>query len=272
MHEPSAANERVVFLTGASSGIGEALARELAHRGLRVALGARRTDRLRALARELGGDGRALALSCDVTHDGSVEEAVRRTIDTFGRLDVCVANAGYAVHGSLSTLTIDDYRRQLETNFFGVLRTLYASLPSLRSSRGQLVFTGSVAGHLAPPLGASAYSASKFALRGLAEGIRAELAHEGIGVTLVSPGFVQTEIGRVDNRGALRDEDRMPAPTWLRMPAAKAARDIADAIERRAPEVVVTLHGKALVALSRLAPGLLRAGSMRVRVPSRKES
>ena len=170
-----------VLITGASSGIGEALAREFAGRGAAIALLGRRTDRLDALAGELRGTGRrAIAVPCDVTHDGDLEAAVARATGEFGRLDVAVANAGFGVVGNVADLSLDDYRRQFETNVFGVLRTVHAVLGPLTGTRGTLVLIGSVSGHLAAP-GASAYSMSKFAVRALAGALRGELAPRGRG-------------------------------------------------------------------------------------------
>lgn len=247
---------RVVFITGASSGIGAALAREFARQGADLALAARRGERLDALAAELASAGRrALALPCDVTRDGDLERAVARTMADLGRLDVLVANAGFGLVGRLDALTLEDYRRQLETNVFGVLRTIYAGLAGLRRTRGHLVIMGSVSGHIATP-GSSAYAMSKFAVRALAEALHFELAPSGVSVTLVSPGFVDTEIHQVDRRGGRHPEARHPAPAWVRMSADRAARQIVRAVARRRREVVVTWLGKLTVFVRRHLPWL----------------
>jgi short-subunit dehydrogenase len=254
-----AATGPVVFITGASSGIGAALAREYARRGAELALAARRTDRLDALASELQAKGRrALVLACDVTREGDLEAAVARTRDAFGRIDVVVANAGFGVVGPVDRLQLDDYRRQFETNVFGVLRTIYATLDDLKRSRGRLAILGSVSGHLATP-GGSPYAMSKFAVRALAEALRHELRHVGVAVTLISPGFVESEIRLVDNEGRLKTDSRDIVPRWLRMGADPAARQIVRAIERRKREAVITGHGKALVFVQRHAPWLMSA-------------
>ncbi|HYE93117.1 MAG TPA: SDR family NAD(P)-dependent oxidoreductase [Terriglobales bacterium] len=248
---------RAVLITGASSGIGAALAREFAARGADLALAARRTDRLDELAKELTARGRrALVLACDVTRDGDLEAAAARTREALGGIDVVVANAGFGVVGPAEALTLADYRRQFETNVFGVLRTLYATLGDLKRSRGVFAIIGSVSGHLATPNG-TPYAMSKFAVRALAEGLRHELRPAGVAVTLLSPGFVESEIRFVDNDGRLRAGGRDIVPPWLRMRTATAARQIATAIERRQRERIVTGHGKALVFLARHAPGLM---------------
>ena len=246
-----------VLITGASSGIGAALAREFAHQGANLVLLARRTDRLTALAAELEREGRrALALTGDVTVEGDLERAVAETRAKLGRLDVVVANAGFGVVGPVERLTLDDYRRQFETNVFGVLRTVHASVADLKAARGRLVILGSVAGYVATP-GASPYAMSKFAVRALSEALGHELAPAGVSVTLVSPGYVDSEIRRVDNTGRFQTAQPEPVPGWLVMPTAKAARQIVRAVGRRRGEVVITAHGKLAVFMQRHAPWLV---------------
>ena len=261
---------KVALITGASAGIGAALARELACDGADLVLTARREDRLRDVAREIEAMGRkAIVVGCDVTRDGDVERAVAAAVEQYGRLDIVVANAGFGVAGRVEELKLDDFRRQLETNVFGVLRTLYASLPELRKTGGQFVVIGSVSGHVPTPA-TSAYCMSKFAVRGFAESIHDELAASGVSVTLVSPGFVDSDIRRVDNQGKVHENAPDPVPAWLRMPTDRAARTIVRAIRRRRREVVVTGHGKALVFLYRHAPWLVRFLIARFGAPKRR--
>ena len=250
---------QVALITGASAGIGAALARELARQGADLVLLARRQDRLAALAAEIERrHRRALIVAADVTVDGDLERAVAAARTAFGKLDVVVANAGFGVVGPFERLTLDDYRRQFETNVFGVLRTVRAALDPLKATRGRLVIIGSVAGYIASP-GGSPYAMSKFAVRGLAYALRLELAPSGVAVTLVTPGYVESEIRRVDNTGVFREAAPESAPSWLVMPADRAARRIVRAIARRRAEVVVTAHGKVGVFVQRHAPWLIRA-------------
>jgi short-subunit dehydrogenase len=256
---------KTVLVTGASAGIGAAVARELAVHGANLVLTARRRDRLDALAGELGARTKAIAVTVDVTRDGDLEAAVAEAERAFGGLDIAVANAGFAVTGRVDRLSLDDHRRQLETNLFGVLRTIYAALPALKRSRGQLAIIGSVAGHV-PTAGIAPYNMSKFALRALAEDLHAELAPEGVGVTLLSPGFVVSDIGRVDNQGVRHDEDRSTIPAWLHIPTDRAAREIVAAIETRRREAIIGGHAKVAVFLYRHVPWLVRA-ALRLRRP-----
>lgn len=262
---------QAAFITGASSGIGEALAREFARAGADLALAARRVDRLEKLAADIEGLGRrALVLPCDVTVDGDLERAAARTRETLGHIDVVVANAGFGVMGPVETLTLDDYRYQFETNVFGVLRTVYATLEDVKRARGRVVLLGSVSGHVGLP-GSSAYSMSKFAIRGFAESLAHELAPHGVAVTLVSPGFVESEIRHVDNQGRWHADAPGGPPKLLIMPAATAARHIVRAVARRRRESVITRHGQLTVFLQRHVPWLVRAVVGRFGVRSRRE-
>jgi short-subunit dehydrogenase len=261
---PTTASIPTVLITGASSGIGASLARAYAREGARLVLLARRRALLEQLAEELRGLGAAEVEvhEGDVTREGDVAKPVQALLARGIGLDIVYANAGFGVAGVLQRLTLADYQRQLDTNVVGLLRTIYETLPGLRHARGRLVLIGSVAGHVAAP-GASAYSMSKFAVRGIAESLRGDLRDDGIGVTLVSPGFVDSDIRRTDNRGVLQAGAPDPVPAWLRVPTDKAVREIVRGVRRGRPEIVVTGHGKVLVFLSRHFHGLLRAVLMR---------
>src|SRR5580700_6570491 len=143
--------DKVVLITGASSGIGEELAW--------LTLAARRKERLEKLAERIAGLGNAetLVVECDVTRDGDLERAVAETVAKWAKLDIAIANAGFGIVGTLKRLTLEDYRRQFETNVFGVLRTIYAALPEIEKAKGNIVIIGSVAGWAATP-GGSAYA------------------------------------------------------------------------------------------------------------------
>ncbi len=251
---------KVALITGASSGIGKELAWQLAQAGAMVTLAARRKPLLEKLAERIitSGKRKPLIIECDVTKDGDLELAVAETLREFGKLDVVIANAGFGVAGPLKQLSIEDYRRQFETNIYGVLRSIYAALPEIQKAKGNIVIIGSIAGWLPMP-GASAYGMSKFALRSLANSLGPELRPLGIKVTLISPGYVASNIGRVDNHGNPREKAPNPPPSWLVMPTDKAVRQILHAVARGKPEAIITLHGKIAVALERFAPSLLHA-------------
>jgi len=260
--------DKTVFITGASSGIGEALARVFAAEGARLALTARRIDRLQKIADELTQKGaEVLAIKCDVTDRASLDAAVTQTVETFGSIDVAVANAGFGVSGLFQKLSTDDFRRQFETNVFGLIDTVYAVLPHLQASRGRLALVSSVSGRIGSPI-ASPYAASKFAVTGFAESIYYDLLRDGISVTCIEPGFVESGIRMTDNRGRFHEDWKDPVPQWLVVPRERAARAMVNAIYRRKPEAVITAHGKVSVWFARHFPRttrfVQRHGSQRV--------
>lgn len=249
-------SESVTFITGASSGIGAAVAREAARQGADVVLMARREERLQSLALEIEAMGRrALIAPGDVTQEGDVEAAVARAREEFGRIDHVIANAGFGVVGPFAKLEIDDYRRQFETNVFGVLRTVAATREDLIASRGCLVIVGSVNGTVPMP-GSSPYSMSKFAVHALASCLWYELRPQGVGVVLVVPGYVESEIRQVDNRGVRHPGARDHVPSWLALSSEKAARQIVRAVRRRRRVAVITGHARIAIFLQRHFPRL----------------
>ncbi len=253
---------QVAFVSGASSGIGAAVASELAGQGARVVLGARRREKLEErldAIQEAGGE--ALAVVCDVTDRASLDRAVDEIVETCGGLDLVLANAGFGVGGNVAKLETEDFRRQFETNFFGALDTFYAVLPHLLGAKGRFGIVGSVAGKVGSP-GTAAYCASKFAVAGWAESAYFDLARSGVSVTCINPGFVASDIRSINNRGEHTGRPD-PAPSWLVMPVEIAAEQIVDALYHRKPEVTITLHGKLLVWFKRHMPWLLR-GVMRL--------
>jgi short-subunit dehydrogenase len=257
--------DKVVLVTGASSGIGEELSWQLGSIGARLTLAARRRDRLEALAERIAATGkpRPVVIECDVTRDGDLERAVAESLGAFGKLDIAIANAGFGVVGAMKKLSVQDYRRQFETNVFGVLRTIYSALPEIEKNQGNIVIIGSVAGWAAAP-GASPYSMSKFAVKALANSIAPELRPHGVKVTLISPGFVDSNIRRIDNEGALHANAEDSVPRWLVMNTDKAVRQILRAVAHGKREAIITTHGKILVALERFAPWVLRAAGKRM--------
>ncbi len=254
-----------VLITGASSGIGRTLALQLGAAGAHLTLAARRPELLAALADELVSIGavRPVISVCDVTHDGDLERAVVDAVSAFSKLDVVFANAGFGVVGYFDRLALADYRRQFETNVFGVLRTLEACQTEIRRQRGNVVIMGSVAGYCATP-GNSPYCMSKFALRALAHSITPEFARAGVSVTLISPGFIASNIRKVDNLDRFHAEAADPMPAWLVVEPERACRQILRAVAAGRAEAIITGHGKLLVAIERFAPWILRAAGRRM--------
>jgi NADP-dependent 3-hydroxy acid dehydrogenase YdfG len=187
--------EKVVVITGASSGLGEAAARHLSARGAIVVLGARRTNRIQALADELiGRGGKALAKTTDVTDCDQVKSLVDAAVQTYGRIDVMLNNAGLMPHSPLERLKIDDWNRTIDVNIKGVLYGIAAALPYMKQRKaGHIINVSSVAGHKVRP-GSAVYSATKHAVRVISEGLRQEVKPYNIRTTVISPGAVATEL------------------------------------------------------------------------------
>jgi NADP-dependent 3-hydroxy acid dehydrogenase YdfG len=203
--------DRVALVTGASSGIGEATAIALAEAGAAVAVGARRTDRLDALAAKLrdGGASRVLQLALDVTDERACRDAVLRTRDELGGLDVLVNNAGVMLLGNIVGADPEDWRRMMSTNVLGLMYMTHAALDGMvEQGSGDIVNISSVAGRTARK-GAGVYNASKWAVNAFSESLRQEVTGQGVRISLVEPGAVATELRtHITQAGAREAADR----------------------------------------------------------------
>lgn len=198
-------SDRVFLITGASTGIGAATARQAAAAGFRLVLAARSTDRLQALSDELGGPERALAVACDVTEWEQVESLAQETLDTFGQIDVVFANAGFGATRGFQNETPEHWKSMVLTNVLGPAYTIRATMDAVKATKGHYLLTSSVAGRRALP--GSLYSSTKHAVTAMAESLRQELNDTGVRVTSIEPGMVDTPF--FDNRptNALEADD-----------------------------------------------------------------
>lgn len=224
--------DKVVAITGASSGIGEATALELAGRGAAVVLGARRTDRLDALVKKIRGDGgRAELLEVDVTRRADLQRLVELAVERFGRLDVLVSNAGIARIAPVGDLDVDDWDAMIDVNLRGVLHGIAAALPVFRrQGRGHFVTTVSTSGLKIVPTQA-VYAGTKNAVRTLLEALRQESTDGVLRTTSISPGFVRTELVDHVDDPAQREQAQQAMATLGISPDA-VARAIAFAVEQ----------------------------------------
>jgi dehydrogenase/reductase SDR family member 7B len=239
--------DKVVLITGASSGIGRALAVEFARHGARLVLVARNAEKLKAVALSLPGQHRVLP--ADVTKPDEVEGAVAAA----GRIDVLVNNAGIGHCAALADMSLDEFRTVMETNFFGVFHFLKSVLPGMIERRSGLVIQiSSVNGFCSVPLG-SAYCASKFALEGLSQSVRIELHQHNVRMLIVRPGVIDTKF--FDNSKGFRQNN--PFPLRHLMPAEVAAAKIVCAAARGKREIVLTADGQMLWWLKKFSPALV---------------
>ncbi|MCA6096586.1 SDR family NAD(P)-dependent oxidoreductase [Streptomyces sp. SCA3-4] len=248
------------LVTGSSRGLGLLIARELGRRGCRVMLCARDADELSRAERLLRDEGVAdvRSLACDITDAQAPQQLLAATKEAFGGLDVLVNNAGEIQVGPLASMTEEDFRSAMETMYFAPLRLVLAAAPELRASRGRVVNVSSLGGRVAAPH-LLPYVGAKFAAAGLSEGLRAELAGDGISVTTVLPGLMRTGShtaarfsGQVDREYAwFAAAAGLPV---LSMDAERAASAVVRAAERRRPEVILSPVAKAAVRFAGVAP------------------
>jgi NADP-dependent 3-hydroxy acid dehydrogenase YdfG len=200
------ADEPVLVITGASTGIGAATARRAVEFGHRVVLAARSEDKLQALGQELGGDEKAIAVRCDVTSWDDQQAVVQTTLDSFGRVDAYFANAGFGAKRGFLEESVEHWKAMIDTNVYGAALSIRASLGHFKKQgSGHLILTSSIAGRRALP--GSLYSATKHAVTAMGEALRQEIADTDIKMTLIEPGAVDTPF--FDNRpsGALEADD-----------------------------------------------------------------
>jgi short-subunit dehydrogenase len=242
---------RRALVTGASSGIGRALALELARHGANVVLFARREDRLTQVAAEISKLGRrAIAVAGDVTNAADRQRALAAARDQFGGLDILVNNAGVAAHGRFADADPSRVRPIMEVNFFAPVELIREALPMLRKGvRPIVVNIGSILGRRGSPH-KSEYSASKFAIHGFSEAVRPELARLGIDVLVVAAGPTETEHFDV----LLEGTAKLPWGDPPRQPADQVARAIVRGIERGRHEIVTSWRGRLLLLLNRCCP------------------
>lgn len=244
-------SNQVAVITGASEGIGAAIARRFAGDGARVVLAARSEEKLEALAEELGSE-RALAVPTDVTDAEQVKRLMARTREHFGGLDILVNNAGVGLYASVAEMAWADFEQMWKVNFFGVVRCIREALPDLRERRGMVVNISSVAGKLAIPY-LTGYCASKFALNAFSTGLRMELAQAGVRVVVVCPGTVRTPF----HQSAFRS-NRLPEVFAQRSRGGISAERVAAAtlraVVRERREVVVPWRLRLAVGFRNLLP------------------
>jgi NAD(P)-dependent dehydrogenase (short-subunit alcohol dehydrogenase family) len=242
---------KVAVVTGASGGIGEATARELASRGAVVVLAARAAEKLEALEREISASGeQVLTVKTDVSDRGSVEAMVGESVEAFGTLDILVNNAGLGLSGRVAELRLEDLRHVFEINTIGPLNCVQAALPHMRRG-GRIINVSSVVGRRSIPK-VGGYCATKFALNALSDSLRVEIADRGISVTSVYPGTTRTAFR--ENSRRTGGEKRGWRPRGV-MPE-KVAKRIADAAERGPRDVYIRPSDRLFIAGTMLFPGL----------------
>lgn len=247
---------KVVVITGASSGIGRALAKEFAMKGAILSLGARRTELLEKLRNELQGT-EVLFSKTDVSQEDDCRQLIENTILRYGKIDILINNAGISMRALFEEVDLKVIKQLMDVNFYGTVYCTKYALPHLLKTRGSLVGVISIAGYVGLP-GRTGYSASKFAIRGFLDTIRIENLKKGLHVLVAAPGFTASEVRKVALTNDGSQQGETPRNEEKMMSAEECAQRIVRAIEKRKRELVLTfVEGKLTVFLGKFFPSLL---------------
>ena len=248
--------EKVVVITGASSGIGKALATELAKKGAFLVLGARRFDRLEQLQQELS-PAKVLCCRTDVSKENDCRQLIEQAVARFGRIDVLINNAGISMRAVFEDLELDVMKQLIDVNFWGTVYCTKYALPHLLKSHGSVVGIISIAGFVGLP-GRTGYAASKFAVRGFLDTLRIENMRKDLHVLVAAPGFTASEVRKSALTAHGRCQGETPRNENRMMTAEACARHIIHAIERRKRQLILTfLEGKFTVFMGKFLPAYL---------------
>jgi short-subunit dehydrogenase len=246
---------KVAVVTGASMGIGEAIADLFVRQGARVVLLSRDAGRLEAARARIGHPAQTLALACDVRHREEIDRAIALILDHFERIDIWINNAGHGLLDSISNMLMSDCRELFDTNFFGTFEAMQAAIAIMRrQGAGAIINISSMAGHIPLPFHAS-YSASKFAMNAIGKAARIELQGSGIQVTTVCPGYVRTDFGANARKGSEYRELRPKAARGIS--PQRVARAVVGGYLKRKREVIVPWTMHPVVKIYQLFPGLV---------------
>lgn len=247
---------KVVVITGASSGIGRALAKEFAALGSKLSLAARRTELLEELLEELSGT-EIFIQKTDVSNENDCRVLIEETIKRFGRIDVLINNAGISMRALFEDVDLNVIRQLMDVNFYGTVYCSKFALPHLLETKGSLVGVISIAGYVGLP-GRTGYSASKFAIRGFLDTIRIENLKNGLHVLVAAPGFTASEVRKVALTNDGSQQGETPRDESKMMSADECARHIVNAIKKRKRSLILTFtEGKLTVFLGKFFPALL---------------
>lgn len=251
--------DKIVVITGASSGIGKACALEYAKRGAKVVLAARNSQKLKETAKEIQNIGGQppLYVTTDVTQESDCEQLIKKTISHFGRIDILINNAGIAMRALFKDVKLDVLRDVMNVNFWGTIYCTKFALPYLLQTKGSVVGIISIAGYMGLP-GRTGYGASKYAVRGFLDTLRVENLKTGLHVLVAAPGFTASNIRTTSLTANGQTQGESPRDESKMMSAEECAKHIIDAIEKRKRELILTFkEGKLTVWLSKWFPSFL---------------
>ena len=251
-------NNRIVIITGASSGIGLALVKAFAKEGAKLSLGARSIDKLNELVDELAEDGvEAIAVKTDVSKEEDCKNLIEQTKQKFGKIDILINNAGISMRAAFKDVELDVLRKLMNVNFWGTVYCTKYALPSLLESKGSIVGISSIAGFIGLP-GRTGYSASKFAMHGFLETVRVENLNKGLHVLIAAPGFTASNVRKSALTADGTHQGETPRKEEKMMSSEEVAKHVVKAIKKRKRTLILTfVEGKLTVFLNKIVPGLL---------------
>ncbi|HEK20529.1 MULTISPECIES: SDR family oxidoreductase [unclassified Mucilaginibacter] len=249
---------KVVVITGASSGIGKALAYEFAKRGANLVLGARQFVTLCEITQDIEArySNRAVAIQCDVTIDEDCKSLIKQAQLTFGKVDILINNAGMSMRALFKDTEVSVLQKSMDVNFWGTVYCTKHALPEILKTKGSIVAVSSIAGYKGLP-GRTGYSASKFAMNGFMDALRIENLHTGVHIMVACPGFTASNIRNtaLNAEGVAQGESTLHEDKM--MSAEEVAVRVADAIEQRKRTLILTTQGKLTVLLNKFFPGFV---------------
>ena len=257
---------KVVWITGGGSGLGKAMALEFAREGAMVAVSGRRENNLNDTVREIErNNSKGLAIQCDVCKEDEIIDAVSQIVNSFGRLDVTIANAAVPMTGKVEDISQEEWRRIYDINVIGLAMTVKQTLPELRKTNGRIVLVGS-AGSMLASQNYIAYTSSKYAMRAIGQTLSIDLYKSGVTCTNIYPGYMSTEFAQIDNNGKISSSKQKwdNAFTWT---AEKSAKDCVAPIYKRKREYVLSGFGKIFAWLGRHFPGVIHYIFTRFKMP-----
>lgn len=247
--------DKVIIVTGASSGIGLASARLFGREGAKVVMAARSLDRLESLAAGVAPEDKVLCVKCDVSREDDCRVLVEKTVERFGRIDILVNNAGISMRAMFRDLDLKVIHALMDVNFWGTVNCTKYALPWLLKSRGSVVGVISIAGYSALPA-RTGYSASKYAVRGFLDTLRIEHLKDGLNVLVFAPGYTSSNVRNAALTADGTPQGETPLEEGKLMSAEEVALKLAKALRRRRSEVILTALGKVTVLAHRLFPRL----------------
>jgi dehydrogenase/reductase SDR family member 7B len=256
MNEFCSMKDKVVIITGASSGIGKALAFAFGNEGAKIVITGRKKEPLFEVSEALTNEGiENLPIVSDVSIENDNEDVIKKTIEKYGKIDILINNAGISMRSMFEDCDVDVIKKVMDINFYGTVYATKYALPYIKATKGSIVGVSSIAGYRGLPV-RTGYSASKFAMNGFLEALRTELLHTGVHVLTACPGFTQSNI-RVASLGSdgnskgesMRDEGNM-------MSSEEVAQHILKAVKNRDRDMVLTLQGKMVIFLNKWLPKL----------------